>query len=583
MSQEIEFTIPNSLQDKIEISGLYANHGVNGNVTSYGLDLEFPELKLHKQVKSREFHLIAAKVETTLAGWEKKYQRHVEITHKNQQTSTAEDRNREAREMLMALAGILEHTLGIDDAVDWESLKRKDSFSVKPSDLVKNLETRTALDFDAAGRPTGCRRLPLPAEPDRTRIARAQSFFVRVFQKTKIDQKFAEAKREWHAEIARVVTKNDALEHAVAEYTRVFDQRHEAFKDQQKEDHAAVDALRARYESKEPDAVQECCDLVLAASEYPDEFPKSWDLEYREASSMVVVHYDLPAPDDLPTVESHRYVASRKKIVPKFLTEAARKKLFNSVAYQVALRTIHELFEADTAGAIDTVVFNGIVTHVNPATGITESKLILSVSASKEDFLAFDLSRVDPKATFKHLKGVAAANLMELSPIPPIVQLEKSDKRFVEGVDVVEGLDESSNLAAMDWEMFEHLVRELFEKEFGQHGGEVKVTRASADGGVDAIAFDPDPIRGGKVVIQAKRYTNTVGVEAVRDLYGTVVNEGATKGILVTTSDFGPGSHDFAKGKPISLINGNNLLALLEKHGHRARINLAEARKLTRK
>jgi len=25
------------------------------------------------------------------------------------------------------------------------------------------------------------------------------------------------------------------------------------------------------------------------------------------------------------------------------------------------------------------------------------------------------------------------------------------------------------------------------------------------------IAFDPDPIRGGKIVIQAKRYTNVVG------------------------------------------------------------------------
>lgn len=36
------------------------------------------------------------------------------------------------------------------------------------------------------------------------------------------------------------------------------------------------------------------------------------------------------------------------------------------------------------------------------------------------------------------------------------------------------------------------------------------ITQASRDGGVDAIAFDPDPIRGSKIVIQAKRYTNTV-------------------------------------------------------------------------
>jgi restriction system protein len=111
-------------------------------------------------------------------------------------------------------------------------------------------------------------------------------------------------------------------------------------------------------------------------------------------------------------------------------------------------------------------------------------------------------------------------------------------------------------------------------------GGEVKITRASRDKAVDAIAFDPDPIRGGKIVIQAKRYTNTVGVEAVRDLYGTVINEGATKGILITTSDYGPDAYEFARGKPITLLNGNNLLHMLGKFGYRAKIDIAEARRL---
>ena len=113
-----------------------------------------------------------------------------------------------------------------------------------------------------------------------------------------------------------------------------------------------------------------------------------------------------------------------------------------------------------------------------------------------------------------------------------------------------------------------------------QYGGEVKITQASRDRGVDAIAFDPDPIRGGKIVIQAKRYTNTVGVASVRDLYGTVINEGATKGILISTADYGPDAYDFAKGKPLTLLNGGNLLHLLEKHGHKAKIDLQEAKKI---
>jgi len=158
--------------------------------------------------------------------------------------------------------------------------------------------------------------------------------------------------------------------------------------------------------------------------------------------------------------------------------------------------------------------------------------------------------------------------------------MTKTDRRFIEGYEVADTLDDSMNLAAMDWQDFEHLIREIFEKEFSGNGGEVKITQASRDGGVDAVAFDPDPIRGGKIVIQAKRYTNVVGVSAVRDLYGTVLNEGAIKGILVTTSNYGNDAYEFANGKPLTLMNGSNLLYLLERHGYKARIDLKEAKEI---
>jgi hypothetical protein len=91
--------------------------------------------------------------------------------------------------------------------------------------------------------------------------------------------------------------------------------------------------------------------------------------------------------------------------------------------------------------------------------------------------------------------------------------------------------------------------------------------------------FDPNPIKGGKYIIQAKRYNNLVGISAVRDLYGTVHNEGATKGILVTTSDFGADSYEFVKDKPLTLINGSNLLSLLQKHNYKnVRIDLKEGK-----
>jgi restriction system protein len=198
----------------------------------------------------------------------------------------------------------------------------------------------------------------------------------------------------------------------------------------------------------------------------------------------------------------------------------------------------------------------------------------------KQEFGEINLAKVDPKACFKKLKGIGSSKLAALVPVRPILQLDTKDERFVPSHEVADGLDSSVNLAAMDWEEFEHLIRELFEKEFSSDESEVKITRASRDGGVDAVVFDPDPLRGGKIVIQAKRYTNTVGLSAVRDLYGTVVNEGANKGILVTTADYGPDAYEFAKDKPLALLSGSNLLHLLAKHGHKARIDLREAKQM---
>jgi restriction system protein len=357
-----------------------------------------------------------------------------------------------------------------------------------------------------------------------------------------------------------------------------WEQRKEKFYARQMETNSAIDQNRENYMAREPGAVADYFDSVLSNSIYPDYFPKEWDLDYNTGSCTLVVEYALPAPDALPTLKEVQYVQSKDDFNETHLSEKVREALYDSLLYQMALRTIHELFETDTADALDAVAFSGIVTAIDKTTGHNITACVLSVLTRKEKFMQINLAGIDPKACFKKLKGVAASKLAGLAPVSPIMMIDKDDRRFVAGYGVADYINEGTNLATMDWQDFEHLIRELFEQEFATGGGEVKVTQASRDGGVDAVAFDPDPIRGGKLVIQAKRYANTVGVSAVRDLYGTVMNEGAIKGLLVTTADYGPDAYEFANGKPLTLLNGSNLLYLLEKHGHKARINLNEAR-----
>ena len=323
-------------------------------------------------------------------------------------------------------------------------------------------------------------------------------------------------------------------------------------------------------------SIEEKICSALESSNYGIDFRK--EIESIREKDMLVVDYELPNMSNLSEVKEYKYIATSKEIRTKAYTESYIAKRYENVLYSITLRSLYEIFSIDTENEINGITFNGFVTQVNPATGIIERKCILSLQVDRQKFSQINLSQVEPKACFKALKGVSAAKLIDISPITPILTFNKKDRRFVEGKDVE--VNQGTNLAAMHWEDFEHLVRELFEMEFARNGGEVRVTQASRDGGVDAIVFDPDPLRGGKIVIQAKRYTNTVGVSAVRDLYGTVINEGANSGILITTSDYGHDSYEFAKDKPLKLLNGGHLLALLHKNGRTAHINIEEAKKI---
>jgi restriction system protein len=194
----------------------------------------------------------------------------------------------------------------------------------------------------------------------------------------------------------------------------------------------------------------------------------------------------------------------------------------------------------DPGYLFDTVAVNAHQKWFDPATGVAREGIVASLQAMKDELCQLQPGHLDPKACFRHLSGISTPNILSAAPIRPIFVMNTNDDRIVANKDVASQLEDQTNIAAMPWEDFEHLVRQLFEWMFTKDGVDIKVTRASRDRGVDAIMFDPDPIRGGKYVLQAKRYTRTVDVAAVRDLYGTVVNEGANRGILVTTASTDP-------------------------------------------
>lgn len=117
------------------------------------------------------------------------------------------------------------------------------------------------------------------------------------------------------------------------------------------------------------------------------------------------------------------------------------------------------------------------------------------------------------------------------------------------------GLD---TLRAMSWRDLERLVSEAYR----QIGYQVDETgQGGADGGIDLVLR-----RDGQVtLVQCKHWrTQRVGAPVVREQFGLLTHHRAAAVIIVTTGDFTPEAKTFAAGKPIDLIAGPELLALVQ-------------------
>lgn len=60
----------------------------------------------------------------------------------------------------------------------------------------------------------------------------------------------------------------------------------------------------------------------------------------------------------------------------------------------------------------------------------------------------------------------------------------------------------------------------------------------------------------------------------MRELGGAMSHEKATRGILITTSYFGPDSKTFANENNITLIDGQHLVHMLNEYGYQVRCEI---------
>ncbi|WP_214803595.1 restriction endonuclease [Exiguobacterium sp. s194] len=397
-------------------------------------------------------------------------------------------------------------------------------------------------------------------------------------KKQEAQLRYNKEKNIWLAEKDQIDARNEETLSEYREKFQKWSREKEAFEKAEQKRFNHVHKVFEDYKFYRDESIESYFDFILNHFILLDYIPIQRTTKYLKETKTLYIEQYLPTVKDMTNVKEVKYVVEGDDFLEVRVSEKYLNELYDRLLYSYLLSMIHLIFKYDERHDIESVAINGYVDSINTGTGKTETLCISSLFVSREEFLDINLEMVNPKVCFKQLKGIGSSKLYSLTAVAPVIKMDWNDNRIVEGKDTIHELEETTNLASMDWQDFEHLIREIFEKEFSKNGGEVRITQASRDGGVDAIAFDPDPLRGGKIVIQAKRYTNTVGVSAVRDLYGTVMNEGAIKGILVSTADYGPDAYNFVKDKPLTLLNGSNLLYLLENHGHKAIIDLQAAK-----
>jgi restriction system protein len=461
--------------------------------------------------------------------------------HERRRVAERDARNGELQRRVTELETLLASSLAIAPGTGFAELKR--TVDLPPLDPGQDAKSLPIPQWEAFA----------PAQP---------SAVGRLFGGTgRYERAVVAAQRQYGKALADRAAAERARLGRLEEAEHAYAQRLAAEQQAVDQHNAEVDRFKRRFDVGDPDAVVECFRRVLRRSASPDGFPHSYRVAYQAEARHLVVEYQLPSREVIPTQARFHYNKSMDLVEAKPRPPKETAKLYESVVSQIALRTLRESFAVEADGLVNTVICNGHVSTKDPATGQPRYPCIVSVAATREQFSGLVLTDVTPRETLRHLNALVSPHPFDLEAVRPVLEFDLTKYKFVDEIDMLAGLDGRLDLLELSPVEFEHLVRQLFE----EIGMQAWVTQASRDDGVDAVAINPDPIVGGLCIVQAKRYTGVVSTESVRALGGVMDDKRAAKGVMATTSWYGKESWEFAaRHGRIELIDGPRLKHLLK-------------------
>lgn len=348
----------------------------------------------------------------------KRLEKEAADAHVAAQLAEVDELNADLRIKYETLDSLLQATLDVDDYVDLESL-------------------RAAADHPAFGRPDLRRPFPEPTPtPEPPLPVMAPPVEVKgLFGKKKkeaeavaaVEQQYATDYYAWQAAVnalpaqrAEQREKHAQVERRRLEQLAVETEKYEAEcahrEKEAAEQNEALDQLIAGLGYGTVDAVQEYVGIVLANSVYPEWFPTSHTAEFDPTTAELAVRVLIPAPDSVPSVKHYKYVKANDEIAAVAATQKDTRDRYAGIVHNVALRTLHEVFEADRRGLFRGISLELGTETTNPATGRPTYIPFVAVATTRERFEEIDLSGVVPGLTLEHLGAATSKNPQGLIP-----------------------------------------------------------------------------------------------------------------------------------------------------------------------
>lgn len=361
----------------------------------------------------------AAQRARATAAEQKAADREAKRLHEEAMVAEAAARNAGLAKVHDEIDSILSATLGLDDYVDLNSLR---AVAEHPPFSREDLEAPVPPPTLTVGRPE-----PTYVEPESPRGLGSVFGGKRKHNELVAKQraKFETELHAWETEVAALpgVHLRETQEYEKEEQQRLAALsearlQYEADTEQREalaaETNRRLDELIAGIEYNVEDAIQQYVSIVLGNSVYPESFPIDHDFEFdaglKELSLTVVV----PPPAHLPAEKEFRYIKAKDQISPTILPKKDQKERYNNAVFQVALRSLHEIFEADRAGRIQTIAIRVCTVATDPATGVEKRSIFVAAAAERENFMTFDLANVVPQATLEHLGALVSKNPFDL-------------------------------------------------------------------------------------------------------------------------------------------------------------------------